>query len=155
MRYLIISLILLSCNPTKKLDKINKKYPEIVAKYCYDKFPCVTTKIDTVTNTEYDFVELQCPGYESAIKDTIWLTKTNTKIVKGPKVIVTEQHTNTIIKKIKDSAEITACKINLLTCKNNCAKLQHKVTSRNSAIMWLIIALLLSIIINIILIKKW
>jgi hypothetical protein len=126
-----------------------------------DTFPCVTTKIDTITNIEYDFVEIQCPGLESAKKDTIWLTKNKTNFITGPAVVVTEYKTNTITKTIKDSASIKSCeldvialnkKINEVNDKNT--KLQNKVTAKNRWIMWLIIALLLMIIGNIIQLKK-
>lgn len=92
MKYLILLLIAVttwSCNPSRKLDKLNKKNPELLANFCKDTFPCVITKVDTVTNIEYDFVEVQCPGYENVVKDTIWLTKNKTNFIKGPAVVVT------------------------------------------------------------------
>jgi len=164
MKYLILLLIAVttwSCNPSRKLDKLNKKHPELLAKFCKDTFPCIITAIDTVTNIEYDFVEIQCPGYEVSKKDTIWLTKNKTQLITGPAVVVTEFKTNTITKLIKDSAALKSCeldvialnkKINEANDKNT--KLQNKVTAKNRWIMWLIIALLLMIIGNIIQLKK-
>ena len=161
MKYLILALMTittLSCNPSKKLDKLNAKHPELLAKFCRDTFPCVITKVDTIKEIEYEFITVECPGYDS--KDTIIITRN--KIIKGSAVIKYEKKTNTIIKTIKDNAQIKACELELKgvnkkliesNALNN--KLQNKVTGRNSAIMWLIIALLCSIIINITLIKKW
>jgi hypothetical protein len=161
MKYLILALTTittLSCNPSKKLDKLNRKHPELLANFCRDTFPCVTTKIDTIKEIEYEFITVECPGYEP--KDTIVITRD--KIIKGSAVIKYEKKTNTIIKTIKDSAEIRACELELKAVNKKLiestalnTKLQNKLTGRNSAIMWLIIALLCSIIINILLIKKW
>ena len=164
MKYLILLLIAvttLSCNPSRKLDKLNAKHPELIAKFCMDTFPCVTSKIDTVTRVEYDFVELQCPGYEPGNIDTIWLTHNKTQFVTGPTIVATEYKINTITKTIKDSAAIRSCELELISCNNKCndlleqnRKLQNKVTAKNRWIMWLIIALLCSILCNVILIKK-
>lgn len=159
MKYLILALIAittLSCNPSKKLDRLNKKHPELLANFCRDSYPCVITNVDTIKQIEYEFITVKCPGYEA--KDTILITR----YLKGSAIIKYEKKTNTIIKTIKDSAQIRSCelelkgvnkKLNDLTVLNT--KLQNKITGRNSAIMWLIIILLCSIIINIILIKKW
>lgn len=159
MKYLILALTTItiwSCNPSKKLDKLNAKHPELLAKFCRDTFPCVTTKVDTIKEIEYEFVTVACPGYEA--KDTVLITK----YVKGSAVIKYEKKTNTIIKTIKDSAEIKACELELNAVNKKLiestalnTKLQNKITGRNSAIMWLIIVILCSIIINILLIKKW
>jgi len=162
MRYLIPVLILLiSCNPSRKLDKLNAKHPELLAKFCKDTFPCVTSKIDTVTKVEYDFVELQCPGYEPGNIDTIWLTHNKNKFVTGPTIVATEYKINTITKTIKDSAEIRSCELELISCNNKCndlleqnRKLQNKITAKNRWIMWLIIALLCSILCNVLQLKK-
>jgi len=164
MKYLILLLIAVttwSCNPSEKLDKLNKKHPELLANFCKDTFPCVTSKIDTVTKIEYDFVELQCPGYEPGNIDTIWLTHNKTKFVTGPTIVATEYKTNTITKVIKDSAAIRSCeftvtelnnKLNEINEKNR--KLENKVTAKNRWIMWLIIAFLLTLMGNIIQLKK-
>jgi hypothetical protein len=166
MKYLILLLIAvttLSCNPSRKLDKLNKKHPELLAKFCKDTFPCITSKIDTITNIEYDFIEVGCPGNETNHKklDTIILTKHKTNIIKGPTIIKTEFKTNTITKIIRDSAEIVLCNMELIEANKKCTQyiddnriLKNKVTAKNRWIMWLIIALLLMIIGNIIQLKK-
>jgi hypothetical protein len=162
MKYLIPVLILLiSCNPSRKLDKLCHKYPQICANYCKDNLPCVTTKIDTVTKVEYDFVEIQCPGYEDYRIDTVWLNNNKTQIIDGPTVIARQIKFNTITKTIKDSAAIRLCELEVIVLNEKCkelfsqnVKLQNKVTAKNRWIMWLIIALLCSILCNVILIKK-
>ena len=164
MKYLILLLtavMILSCNPSKKLDKLNAKHPELLAKFCKDTFPCVTSKIDTITMVEYDFVEIQCPGYEDYHIDTVWLNNNKTQIIDGPTVIVRQNKTNTIIKTIKDSAEIVYCNLELIEANKRCNQyiednriLKNKVTTKNRWIMWLIIAILCAIIGNILQLKK-
>jgi len=153
--------MILSCNPSKKLDKLNAKHPELLAKFCKDTFPCVTSKIDTITMVEYDFVEIQCPGYEDYHIDTVWLNNNKTQIIDGPTVIVRQNKTNTIIKTIKDSAEIVYCNLELIEANKRCNQyiednriLKNKVTTKNRWIMWLIIAILCAIIGNILQLKK-
>jgi len=125
-----------------------------------DTFPCITTKIDTVTRVEYDFIEVQCPGIDNVKNDTFWIT--NTKTIKGPGVIVTQQQYNTITKTIKDSAAIRSCELEVIELNKKLTeineknrKLENKVTTKNRWIMWLIIALLVTIMGNIIQFKKW
>jgi len=121
----------------------------------------VTSKIDTLTKVEYDFIELQCPGYEPGNIDTIWLTHNKTKFVTGPTIVATEYKINTITKTIKDSSAIRSCELELISCNNKCndlleqnRKLQNKITAKNRWIMWLIIALLCSILCNVLQFKK-
>lgn len=160
MKYLILLLIAVttwSCNPSRKLDKLNKKHPELLANFCKDTFPCVTTKVDTLTNIEYEFVEVQCPGYEEVKKDTIWLTKNKTNFIKGQAVVVTEHKTNTIIKVVKDSAAIRSCELEIIRLNKendywmeDNRKLSNKIVTKNRWITWFIIALLCMIIGNLI-----
>ena len=162
---LISALILLSCHTTRKAEKqvksAMKHHPEVLAKFCKDTFPCTISKIDTVTNVEYDFVEIQCPGYEDYLIDTIWLNNSKTQIIDGPTVIVRQNKTNTITKLVKDSAAIRSCELELIKLdKENDnwiednLKLSNKVTAKNRWIIWLIIALLCSILCNVLQLKK-
>ena len=161
MKYLILALTTItiwSCNPSKKLDKLNAKHPELLAKFCRDTFPCVISKVDTITSFDTNYITIECPDYK--VKDTILITRD--KIIKGSAILKYVNKTNTIIKTIKDSAEIRACELELNAVNKKLiestalnTKLQNKITGRNSAIMWLIIVILCSIIINILLIKKW
>ena len=158
MKYLILVLIAtttLSCNPSKKLDRLNKKYPELLANFCRDTFPCVTTKVDTIKEIEFEYVTVECEGYEA--KDTILITK----YLKGSAVIKYEKKTNTIIKTIKDSAGIRSYELALFSVNKKLnesnalnTKLHNKVTAKNRLITWLIILLLCAIIGNILQLKK-
>lgn len=162
MRYLLLIVLFASCytskNALRDVNKAQRKHPEVVARFCSDTFPCVTSRIDTLTETEIEYITLKCPD-DKYILDTIWLT--NTKIIKGSAVIVNKHKTNTIIKTIRDSAEIIACKLEAIALNKKCNQLtqdnqilKNKVTAKNRWLMWLIIALLCSIIVNILLIKK-
>jgi hypothetical protein len=152
-----------SCNPSAKLDKLNAKHPELLAKFCRDTFPCVTSKVETFTSFDTNYVRINCAeyNYDSAFVDTIWLTHSKTQLIKGDAVLEVLTKTNTIIKTIRDSAEIRSCELELISVNNKCNdllqqnnKLQNKVTAKNRWLMWLIIALLCSILCNVILIKK-
>jgi len=156
-----MTITILSCNPSKKLDKLNAKHPELLAKFCRDTFPCVTSKVETITSFDTNYVKINCSDYDSAFVDTIWLTHSKTQLIKGDAVLQVLTKTNTITKTIRDSAQIRSCELELLNCNNKCkdllqqnTKLQNKVTAKNRWLMWLIIALLCSILCNVILIKK-
>jgi hypothetical protein len=162
MRYLLLIVLFASCYTSKDalrdVNKAQRKHPEVVARFCSDTFPCVTSRIDTLTETEVEYITLKCPD-DKYILDTIWLT--NNKVVKGSAVIVNKNKTNTIIKTIRDSAEIIACELEAIALNNKCNQLtqdnqdlKDKVTAKNRWLMWLVIALLCSIIVNILLIKK-
>lgn len=167
MKYLILALTattIWSCNPSKKLDKLNKKHPELLANFCRDTFPCVITNVDTFSIYDTNYIKIDCTeyDYDKAFIDTVWLTSSKTQLIDKPVYIATRNEIKTIVKLIKDSAEIKACELELNAVNKKLfestafnTKLQNKLTGRNSAIMWLIIALLCSIIINVILIKKW
>ena len=166
MKYLTLALITMaiwSCNPSAKLDKLNAKHPELLAKFCRDTFPCVTSKVETFTSFDTNYVRINCAeyNYDSAFIDTIWLTHSKTQLIKGDAVLQVLTKTNTIIKTIRDSAEIRSCELELITCNNKCNdllqqnnKLQNKVTAKNRWLMWLIIALLCSILCNVLQLKK-
>lgn len=166
MKYLILLLTTMaiwSCNPSKKLDKLNAKHPELLAKFCRDTFPCVTSKVETITSFDTNFIKINCAeyDYDSAFVDTIWLTHSKTQLIEGEAVLQVLTKTNTITKYIRDSAQIRSCELELLTCNSKCndllqqnTKLQNKVTAKNRWITWLIIAFLCAIIGNLIQFKK-
>ena len=78
---IVVTIMMSSCYSSNKADKqINKayeNYPETVAAFARDKFPCKETGVDTVISTEYDFIEIKCPdsSEQSQVIDTIYLTK--------------------------------------------------------------------------------
>jgi hypothetical protein len=152
-----MTIMTLSCNPSKKLDKLNKKHPELLANFCRDTFPCVISKVDTITSFDTNYITIECPDYD--VKDTVVITRN--KIIKGSAVLKYVNKTNTIIKTIKDSAEIRACELELIDVNKKLieskelnTKLQNKVTAKNRFISWLIIAVLCAIIGNILQLKK-
>jgi len=166
MKYLTLALITMaiwSCNPSRKLDKLNAKHPELLAKFCRNTFPCVTSKVETITSFDTNYVKINCAeyDYDSAFIDTIWLTHSKTQLIKGEAVLQVLTKTNTITKTIRDSAQIKSCELELIAVNEKCkeltsqnVKLQNKITAKNRWITWLIIALLCSILCNVILIKK-
>ena len=166
MKYLILLLTTMaiwSCNPSKKLDKLNAKHPELLAKFCRDTFPCVTSKVETITSFDTNYIKINCAkyDYDSAFVDTIWLTHSKTQLIKGDAVLQVLTKTNTITKTIRDNAQIKSCELELIAVNEKCkeltsqnVKLQNKVTAKNRWITWLIIAFLCAIIGNLIQLKK-
>jgi len=158
-----MTMAIWSCNPSKKLDRLNKKHPLLLADFCRDTFPCVTSKVETITSFDTNYVKINCAeyNYDSAFVDTIWLTRSKTQLIKGNAVLQVLTKTNTITKTIRDSAEIRSCELELIAVNKKCAqyiednrKLSNKVNAKNRWILWLIIAFLCSILCNVILIKK-
>ena len=164
MKYLIPVLMMgmiLSCNPSKKLDKINEKHPELLAKFCKDSFPCITSKVDTITSFDTVYSAIKINEYEELPKDTIWLVKNKPTLINRPVILATKQPVKMIVKVIKDSAEVTSVRFDLIKCNEESnklitenSKLHSKVTTKNRWLMWLIIALLCSILCNVIQFKK-
>jgi hypothetical protein len=153
--------MILSCNPSKKLDKLNEKHPELLAKFCKDSFPCVTSKVDTITSFDTVYTAIKINEYEEIPKDTIWLVKNKPTLINRPVIIASKYPVKTIVKVIKDSAELTSIRFDLIKCNEEGnkyitenRKLQNKVTAKNRWIMWLIIALLCSILCNVLQLKK-
>ena len=145
-----MTITILSCNPSKKLDKLNAKHPELLAKFCRDTFPCVTSKVDTFTSFDTNYIKINCAeyNYDSSFIDTVWLTHSKTQLIKGDAVLQVLTKTNTVTKTIRDSAQIRSCELELISVNKKCAqyiddnrKLSNKVTAKNRWLMWLIIAL--------------
>lgn len=155
MKFRILLLALLvGCNTPKmaekKIHSAYKHHPEVVAKFLSDSLPCVTTRVDTIVSTELEYITIKCPDNDYEIIDTIWLTKKDTQVIKGSSVIAYQKKYITIEKTIKDSAELKRYQIELKKAINDNQKLTKKVQSKNIWLMWLVIALLISIIVNLI-----
>jgi len=153
--------MILSCNPSKKLDKINEKHPELLAKFCKDSFPCIISKVDTITTFDTVYSAIKINEYEELPKDTIWIVKNKPTLINRPVILATKQPVKMIVKVVKDSAETTSIRFELNKCNEESnklitenSKLHSKVTTKNRWIMWLIIALLCSILCNVIQFKK-
>ena len=153
-------LCLGSCNTTKriekKLNKFNLVHPETIAKFARDNYPCIVTSNDTIStiDTSYIGVEVDCPT-----QDTAYITQNDTIIVKGKSSVVKKQvaipqHTITITKLIKDSAEVKVLAVENDKCKEENERKSKVIEGKSRWIIWLIIALASSTILNILLIKK-
>jgi len=153
-KYLLLALVCLgSCNTPKhiekKLNKFDLAHPEVVAKFTRDKYPCIDKPIDTITkiDTAYVDVEVECPPQE-----TTYVSKIDTLVVKGKSVVIKNrvplpQHTITITKLVKDSAEIKVLAIENKNCNDD-------VQRKWQWIKWLFLALVISLIVNVILISR-
>jgi hypothetical protein len=142
------------CYTSKKADKdINKayeNYPETVAVFARDKFPCKETGIDSVTKVEYDFIEIKCPDLpeQSQVIDTIYLTKQTkpkTYIVYKDKFVAIPSTTKIITKVVRDSS----CEILLKKSVEGQQILVRKNEKQSDWIKWLLILLAASFIGNI------
>jgi hypothetical protein len=151
---IIILTFIIGCNTTKiaekKIKSAYKHHPEVVAKFLSDSLPCVTTRIDTIVSTELEYITLKCPDWFDIPMDTQWLTSSRTQLIEGSKVVAYEKKYITIEKTIKDSAEAMKYKLQLNKEMSENEKLTKKVDTKNKWLMWLVIALLVSIIVNLI-----
>jgi hypothetical protein len=157
MRYLPILFLLFSCysekKATKQINKAIEKKPELAADVFRKKFPCES--VDTVVriDTAWDYVEFECPDKPAQIKtDTLYIQKNVIKkqILQGKSVVVagkTEYKTITI--KVKDSAEIFLLNKSIKDYQVKEEKLHNKIEFKNKIIWILLIALIISILINI------
>ena len=164
MKYLMILLMpicLSSCfrscyDSQKALDKLKREDPAKLAEYCKDELPC--TGIDTVvkSDTLYEFLELICPeNTDNVRKDTFYITKPDK--YRGStgqvKVIAIPAKTKTITVKVLDSASLRIAALRIDELKKYGDKYEGKWQSLRTALLWLIIALAVSIIGNVILLK--
>jgi hypothetical protein len=143
-----------SCYTTNKANKdINKayeNYPETVAAFARDKFPCKETDVDSTVKIEYDFIEIKCPEQAEPVEviDTLYLTKPSrpkTYIVYKNKFVAIPSTTKTITKIVRDSS----CEILLKKSVEGQQILVRKNEKQADWIKWLLILLGISIIGNI------
>lgn len=143
-----------SCYTANKAEKdINKayeNYPETVAAFARDKFPCKETGIDTIVKTEYDFIEVRCPDQPepTQVIDTLYLTKPSrpkTYILYKDKFVGIPTTTKVITKIVRDSS----CEILLKKSGGQLQKYVDKSEKQSDWIKWLLIALGISFIGNI------
>lgn len=151
---MILTVLISSCYTPNKANKELKKaydnYPEQVAQFTRDKFPCKETGIDTVVNTEYDFIEIKCPDSleHSQVFDTLYLTKPTkpkTYIIYKDKFVAIPSTTKIVTKYIKDST----CEILLNKSVMDAKFSKEKCDRRGDYINWLLVAFCLSFIANI------
>ena len=150
---IVVTIMMNSCYSSNKADKqINKayeNYPEAVAAFARDKFPCKETGIDSIVKTEYDFIEIKCPDQaeQSQVIDTIYLTKQTkpkTYIVYKDKFVAIPSTTKIITKVVRDSS----CEILLKKSVEGQQILVRKNEKQAEWIKWLLILLAASFIGN-------
>jgi len=152
-KLLMIALILSSCysskQANKELNKAYNKYPENVAKFARDKFPCKETNGDSAVRVEYEFIEIKCPDFSDSIskQDTLYIdkiSKPKTYIITKNKFVAVPSITKTITKIIRDSS----CELLLnKSVADNKLTLQ-KMDGKSNWIKWLLILLAISLILN-------
>lgn len=146
-------LLLAACSTSEKLyNKAKGKNPVKVAQLCSTDWPCITTPQDTVrrTDTIVDIITVDCPDTTAYGPDSV-IIRVPVKV----RVPVTGiKETKTITVRIRDSAKIFIADEKTKEAIAKAEKWQRKAENRNTVIMWLIVVLALSIIGNIIMIKK-
>jgi len=149
-----VTIMMSSCYTSNKANKdINKayeNYPETVAAFTRDKFPCKETDVDSVVKTEYDFIEIKCPDQAEPVQviDTLYLTKParpKTYIVYKNKFVAIPTTTKIITKIVRDSS----CEILLKKSVETQQNYVRKNEKQADWIKWLLILLGISIISNI------
>ena len=151
---IVVTIMMSSCYTSNKADKdINKAYenfPEIIAAFARDKFPCKETNVDSAVKTEYDFIEIKCPDQAEPVQviDTLYLTKPSmpkTYIMYKDKFVAIPTTTKTITKIVRDSS----CEILLKKSVESQQNYVRKNEKQAEWIKWLLIFLALSFIGNI------
>jgi len=147
---LLTAIMINSCtSPVKKLSKAYNADPVAVAKFCHDKFPCADGVSDTVTKTEYSYVEVKCANDTFTTTDTIIIPlEAKTYTIYKNKYIATPKEVTIITKYVKDSAEAVSLKGQLNESKNKATKLYDKLGKKMTWINWLLIALAISLFVN-------
>lgn len=149
--WLWMVLLLSACyGPKKAAKQVGKAlltHPEIVATIARDAFPCFTVKVDTIINDK--LVTIDCPAtvHDSVVirgRDTVRTTAT--KFVKVPYSLPQI----TIFKSIEDSAKIKLLAGQLDAAKTREILLTDKVARRGKYIAALLVAFVISVLINII-----
>lgn len=138
----------------KQVDKAIKQKPKIAAETLRKAFPCIT-KIDTVVkvDTGYDFIEIQCPDQIEPVTkiDTIVINKVTKNKVYLPGKIVkvgAQKETITITKLVRDSAEIYLLNKQIKDLTDGRIVDHQKIKNRNKWILWLLVALVISLLFN-------
>lgn len=145
MKYFLILVILLGCNPTKQAQKLIDKHPQKVLPVFRSAFPCTTEKIDTIYNWHDTTIFVDCvPEIDTFYKQSI-LSRFKTK-----KVI--SIRTSTIIKEVEDSAKIRALQLELrdaTTLKNQYFDNWEASKSRSNALLTLVLSLLILLLLSV------
>lgn len=167
---------------TEQTQKALIKYPGVVADIARTAFPCVTTASDTVITTQDSIVYIECPDNgngtaEDYLKDSLEWEAIKSRINKSqlamgdnkpapplniigqPRKVIRVPvtlpvRTITVTTKVEDSAKIFLITAELNKAKTDNEKLQGKVERRGKLLLWLVIALAVSLFLNYIQFKK-
>lgn len=146
-------LLLISCKTAEDFyQKAKGKNPVKVAQLCSTDWPCITTPQDTVrrTDTLVDIITVDCPDTTAYGPDSV-IIRVPVKV----RVPVTRiKETTTITIRIRDSATIFIADKKAKEATTKAEKWQRKAESRNTVIIWIIVVLALSVIGNIIMIRR-
>lgn len=154
---LFLLLLLVGCYSMKKatnqVRKANDNYPEMVAKFLQKEYPCIDKKSDTtfIYDTTYQS-KIDTFIIENPILSVDTIIKKDTIFRQSKERIVTI--TKTIIQKIEDSSKLTIAANQLSIANKKLDKFIGKSEQKSEWIKWLLIILCISIIFNILLIKK-
>lgn len=160
IKLVLAAALLCGCYTEKKaqkqVDKAVKHQPEIAAETLRKAFPCIT-KVDTVVkiDTGYDFIEIQCPDTPQPVVkvDTVIIDrKTKEKVYLTGKIVRVgaPKETITITKLVKDSAEIFLLNKQIKDLTDGKLIDNQKIKNRNKWILWLLVALIISVLFNVI-----
>ena len=159
MRLLLLSLLLLlvGCyslkKATKQVRKANDTYPEMVAKFLQKEYPCIDKKSDTtfIYDTSYQ-TKIDTFIIENPIISIDTIIKKDTIFRQSKERVITI--TKTIVQKIEDSSKLSIASNQLNLVNKKLEKFIGKSEQKSEWIKWLLIILCISIIFNIILLKK-
>lgn len=164
IRYLCFALLLQGCfseqKALKDLNKANDKQPKVVADFVREHFPCKNIDSTIKIDTAYSYISVPCPGvdpltiYPSDKIDTIYLNKISYKTNIIKKVIAVPSKTITIVKYVEDSAKIKSLSITISQTQSQLNRYQQGKEKDSLWIKWLIICLCLSVLLNIIQLRK-
>lgn len=163
IKFIIFAAALAGCSKyttdeaIKQLNKAHDLQPKTTARFVSEHFPC-NPRTDTFINTQtdYKYIDVICPPKDSITEDTIYLDKivNKTKYKTITKVVGVPTKTITVTKYITDSAKLKTINIEYtqaLAELKNCAGKNEK---KSDWIKWLIICLGISIILNILQLRK-
>jgi len=147
-----IILLLTGCMTSerakRKLDKIEKDYPELVSEICAVEYPCIPRKADTVLRTEYDFIEVECPDGQIPVTsrdstDTVYIIKYNERRITKEVRIPCES--KVITQYLEDTAKVAELS-NRLAESDKAYQKAKKKAEKATRFNW-ILAILLALLI--------
>jgi hypothetical protein len=153
MKYLMMVpiILMISCSTAKRgerqIDKGIKNNRPYFAEQCAINYPVQYTAADTIVKTEYDFLEIVCPGMDTITeRDTIYQLRPQTSyLIQRPTIVRTEDKIKYITVKVKDSA--TAYLLNDVNKKYEVIK--YHAGKLTKWMIWLLVLLVLSLFGNI------